>query len=75
MSSMIHSVHNNAVSASESTFQKHVLPHAESTNPDDFYMSASTRKIVYVSLVATAVFLASVGAYVWYGFTQWQNIW
>ena len=37
-------------------------------------MSARTRKILYLSLLAGALFLVSVAAYVWYGFHQWQNI-
>ncbi len=37
-------------------------------------MSPRTRKIVYLSLLAGVLFLASVAAYVWYGFYQWQNI-
>jgi hypothetical protein len=37
-------------------------------------MSTRTRKIVYLSLLAGALFLVSVAAYVWYGFYQWQNV-
>jgi hypothetical protein len=37
-------------------------------------MSRSTRKIVYMFLLGGVVLLASVAAYVWYGFFQWQNL-
>jgi hypothetical protein len=37
-------------------------------------ISAGTRKIVNSFLLAGVLFLGIVGAYVWYGFTQWQNI-
>jgi len=37
-------------------------------------ISASTRKIVNLFLLAGVLFLGIVGTYVWYGFTQWQNI-
>jgi|KBSMisStaDraftv2_1062788.scaffolds.fasta_scaffold3214051_2 TRAP-type C4-dicarboxylate transport system permease small subunit len=42
------------------------------TETDD--MSPRTRRIVYISLLAGVLFLASVAAYVWYGYYQWQNI-
>jgi hypothetical protein len=41
---------------------------------DDCYMSRSTRKVVYMFLLGGVVFLASVAAYVWTGFFQWQNL-
>jgi hypothetical protein len=37
-------------------------------------MSTRTRKIVCLSLLGGVLFLVSVAAYVWYGFSQWQNI-
>jgi type VI protein secretion system component VasF len=47
--------------------------HQASAN-EDYYMSRSTRKIVYMFLLGGVVLLASVAAYVWYGFSQWQNL-
>ena len=47
--------------------------HQASAN-EDYYMSRSTRKIVYMFLLGCVVLLASVAAYVWTGFFQWQNL-
>jgi hypothetical protein len=70
--------HANDFSAHETGFPGIVQDSAASAHHasanEDYYMSRSTRKIVYMFLLGGAVLLASVAAYVWYGFFQWQNL-
>jgi hypothetical protein len=65
--------HAKDFSAHEIGFPESARNTAASAN-EDFYMSRSTRKIVYMFLLGGAVLLASVATYVWYGFFQWQNL-
>ncbi len=70
--------HANDFSAHESSFpgivQTSLASGHQASASDDYYMSRSTRKIVYMFLLGGVVFLAGVAAYVWYGFFQWQNL-
>jgi len=42
--------------------------------PETSEMSPSARKIVAISLLLGVLFLASLGAYVWYGVQQFQKL-
>jgi hypothetical protein len=70
--------HANDFSAHEADFSGIVQTTAASAHQasasEDYYMSRGTRKIVYMFLLGGVVMLASVAAYVWTGFFQWQNL-
>lgn len=70
--------HANDYSAHETGFPESAQTTAASAHQvsanEDYYMSRSTRKIVYMFLLGGVVLLASVAAYVWTGFFQWQNL-
>jgi hypothetical protein len=44
------------------------------TTADSYDMTPRARRIVSLILLAGILFLATLGAYVWYGFSQWKNI-
>lgn len=63
------------LSANESGIHgRDTVTHAHATAAETEDMSPFARKVAYLSLLATAVFLGLLGAYVWYGFYQWQNV-
>lgn len=66
MGTQARAFHENQVSG--------VLPEPPSQYADSYDMSPGTRRIVYLFLLGGVLFLASVAAYVWYGFYQWKSI-
>jgi hypothetical protein len=79
MSTSTSTVRETELSVNESGFLGRVqgsgtVSHPQVTAAEAYDMSPLTWKIVYLSLLAGVLFLASVAAYVWYGFYQWQNI-
>jgi len=79
MSASTRPIHGNESSVNESRFLGHAQASGTLSNPrvtasEDYDMSPRVRKIVFLFLLAGIVFLGSVAAYVWYGFSQWKNI-
>lgn len=79
MSTQTSAVHGNESSVNEGGFLGSVESHGAATHPqatsaETYDLSPSARRAVYLSLLAGVLFLATVAAYVWYGFSQWRNI-
>jgi hypothetical protein len=79
MSTQTSAVHGNVSTANRSGFHESVqsartVPHPQTTAAENYDMSPSARRAVYLLLLAGVLFLGSVAAYVWYGFFQWRNI-